>query len=66
MIGPMFPFQIAAGIILGFAFLALTRAGISIHRSNGGWRSALGATMFVVGFLSCGMIVIAASLSQVP
>lgn len=63
MIGPMFPFQIAAGIIVGFALLSLTRTGMSIHRANDGWRSAFGAGMFVFGFLACGFIIIAAALA---
>ena len=66
MIGPMFPFQIAAGIIIAFALIGLTLKGMSIHRANTGWRSAFGAAMFIFGFMICGFVIIGASLATVP
>lgn len=43
------PFQVATGILLAGLVILLIRSGMSIHRSNSGVRSAIGAIIFVAG-----------------
>lgn len=47
----MLPFQIAAGILLAALVIFLARFGMSVFRSNDGWRGAVGAAIFACSLI---------------
>lgn len=57
--------QIASGLLLAAAIVALTVKGMAIHRSSDGWKSAAGGLIFVMGFIAGGMVVIAGALPPI-